>query len=272
MQGERHDEAIRENGSPHNHLGAALQPRRFKSYAIGSTQSSHTRVQIGMDLPMVRFHGGRARSAGRVAIRKLEHHMPGNGRFRAKGFINGTEGILSFASGSWQWEPLDGRTRVRDGRFYASTRDVVKHRGTYNLLWAGKNNITHENGSVVIRDARDMIRFCGGTHRVLVLGQWLTPKDGPKTTRALHRVNEIQAREQGRYFLDVQRLLTTEWGLANQPVKHLNLMNNRDALRDIRNGHVPRQLVASDRIHLNGWGYRVVAGAIVEHMKTLNWL
>jgi hypothetical protein len=271
---------------PHNlldHLRETIRPLPFIPTALGALQSSHTRVQMGLDQPRILFAGAVAATAGEQRVARIDdpatggaHRMPPVSAFRCHGRINGTPGTLRGRGDHFTWTPDDGRTRVRNGAFVSDHRSqVLQGDGSgrfYYLLWTGKNNITARSGRDVIADTDALVDFAGGRGRAIVMGQWITPIDSSGQRSGCTAVNSHQRSRYGAHFLDLQKILTSQAGLTAPPVEGLGLWRSSTVQADVRAGHVPRALVARDGFHLNGWGNHLVAWALIEKMKELQWL
>lgn len=244
-----------------DHLAATIHPQPLYATAIGGTHSTHNRVQVGVDKPRVTFHGGA--SSGKRTRCTVDHPMTPWGWFRCPGTINGVSGVLKADGKHFYWEPKNGAP-TKNGTFVSAHQRIIADKR--HLVWSGKNNISSRGGQTVIDDVRAIVNTLGGARRVIVLGQWITPRDDSTKKKAMKKVNDAQRAQFAHNFLDVQELLTTSWGLDSPPVVPFGI-------RPVaRTSAVPAKLVAPDGIHLNGWGNRVVTWALIARMQELRWL
>lgn len=251
-------------------LESTFSGRPVRNRATGALTSAHTRVQRGTDRPRVEFSGGRAAGGSRATI-GVDHWMSPHPGFTCDGAIGAVSGRLHADGTRFLFSAADGSSRATDGHFVSSWKSESDGYG--HLVWTGKNNIRAV--SDVIRDVDAIVHTApGGLRDNIVLGHWATQFDTPgsATASSLKAVNDHQRRIYGGRFLDVQALLTSDWGLSSPPVADLRLLQRSDVSRDIRQGMVPMALLGGDRMHLNGWGNTIVVWALLERMKLEGWL
>ena len=252
----------------HEHLALAAAPAAVHPFGVGATRSPHTLLQRGLDTPVLRLDGDPEPGTGRVAV-SLEGGLRPSGPLRVPGRVDGVDGVLDGSSGDWSFIPSEATARIAEGRFTSSLAEIAE--GSRQVLWMGKNNIRDVDG--VLEDTARMVGAAedGDT---LVLGHWCTEHDplGSETGTAVAAVNTACAEAYGDRFLDVQQLLTGEEGLASTPIAPLGLLDQGTTQDALDRAVVPPLLVATDGIHLNGWGNLALSWALVRRMQELRWL
>src|SRR5690625_5605897 len=136
-----------------------------------------------------------------------------------------------------------------------------------------KNNIL--DTTAVLADPQRMSDAANAPETdTLVLGHWPTELDaaGSPTGQALSTVNAEQRDRYGDHFLNLQKLLTGQAGLTCAPIAPLQLLEQGSTQDAMDRGGVPPLLVATDAIHLNGWGNLAVSWATIQRMRELRWL
>lgn len=254
----------------HEHLALANAPARVHAYGVGAIRSQHTLLMRGLLTPQVRVTAAEAGRSGPVHV-QVEHLAPA-GNLTIPGTLGDLPGTLENAGdGRWRFTPQDATARAADGIFTSSLGEVTK--GSRQLLWMGKNNI-HDQDQVLADTQAMWDAADDPAHDTIVMGHWATVHDaiGTPTARAVAEVNAEMARRYGRHFLDVQAELTGVAGLTSAPVAALRILEQATTQEALAQGVVPPTLVASDHIHLNGWGNLVVCAAIVRRMRELRWI
>ena len=252
----------------HEHLALAAAPAAVHPYGVGATRSPHTLLQRGLDSPALRPGGDPEPGTGRRAV-TLDSELRPAGPLRIPGRVDGVEGILDGSSGDWFFVPTDPADEITGGTFTSSLAEIAE--GSRQVLWMGKNNI-RDVEAVLEHTAR--MAEAAGDGDTLVLGHWCTENDpiGSETGAAVAEVNAAYAESYGDHFLDVQQLLTGEEGLASSPLAPLSLLEQSTTHDALDRAIVPPLLVASDEIHLNGWGNLALSWALARRMQELRWL
>lgn len=254
----------------HEHLALAASPAIVHPYGVGATRSQHTVLMRGLDTPLATPVGDPDPATGAVAV-ALDSGLAPYGPINVPGTLGAVAGTLDGTSGTWIFTPSVADTEVAEGTFVSSLREIAE--GSRQVLWVGKNNIGDVDrvldDTQRIWDAAD-----DPDHDTIVLGQWATENDpvGSTTADALARVNAEQMERYGDHFLDVQTLLTSEDGLACSPLAGLRVFEQGSSQDALEQGVVPPMLIATDAIHLNGWGNLAVSWALVRRMRELRWL
>ncbi|MGY5766009.1 hypothetical protein ACXET9_12500 [Brachybacterium sp. DNPG3] len=254
----------------HEHLALAADPAIVHAYGVGATRSQHTVLMRGLDTPLASPVEDPDPETGAVAV-SLDSGLAPYGPINVPGTLGAVAGTLDGTSGTWIFTPSTPETEVVEGTFVSALREIAA--GARQILWVGKNNIGDVDRVLAdtqrIWDAAD-----DPEHDTIVLGQWATENDpvGSTTATALARVNAEQKERYGDRFLDVQTLLTSEDGLGCSPIAGLAVLEQGASQDALERGVVPPMLIASDAIHLNGWGNLAVSWALVRRMRELRWL
>ena len=274
----------------HEHLTLSASPAPVHAFGVGATRSAHTLLLRGLDTPRLAVVGGPAAgtAAGSTANSAtpsdrvevtLDSGLAPSGPIQVPGTVDGLAGMLDGSSGTWYFTPDDPAAvpaddlaaTVAGGVFTSSLVEIAA--SSRQVLWVGKNNILDVTG--VLQDVQRLWDAAETPEAdSLVLGHWCTEHDahGSATGDAVAAVNTEQARRYGDHFLDLQQLLTSEEGLHCSPLAPLQLLAQGTTQDALDRGVVPPLLVASDGIHLNGWGNLAVSWAIVRRMRELQWL
>lgn len=268
MSSEGGDEATAVPVRIHEHLALAAAPAPVHPFGVGATWSRHTLLQRGLDTPTLLPRGGPEPGTSRLEV-TLDSDLAPSGPIRVPGRVDRVQGILDGSTGTWYFTPTNPAEAVDGGVFASSLAEIAE--GSRQVLWMGKNNIRDVEG-VLEHTARMVEAAAPGDS--LVLGHWCTEHDeaGSETGAAVGAVNAELARTHGDRFLDVQHLLTAEEGLDSTPLAPLQLLEQGATHEALARAVVPPMLVASDGIHLNGWGNLVLSWAIVRRMQELRWL
>lgn len=254
----------------HEHLALSAAPAAVHPFGVGATNSSHTLLMRGLDSPSLLTIGSPDPDTARVQV-TLDPGPAPAGPITIPGTVDGVAGTLDGSTGTWCFTPDDGSTAITGGTFTSSLAEVAQD--ARQVLWMGKNNILDVDG--VLEDTHRMWEATRSPETdTLVLGHWCTEVDarGSLTGDAVADVSSEQASRYGDRFLDVQRLLTGEDGLRCSPLAPLQLLDQGATQDALERGVVPPLLIASDGIHLNGWGNLAVSWAIVRRMRELQWL
>lgn len=253
----------------HEHLALANAPSAVHPFGVGATRTPHTLLLRAIDRPVLTPELAQAGRPGAVAV-TLSSGLRPAGPIRCPGEVEGLPGTLDGRSGSWVFEPAEPTAVVGPGVFTSSLPRIAPN--ARQVLWMGKNNIRDVDG--VLRDTQAMCDAAPSPQDTLVLGHWATEHDpvGSATGEALRRVNAELARRHGERFLDVEAALTSEDGLMSAAIAPLRALEQGTTHDALERGVVPPCLIASDAIHLNGWGNLAVCSAIVRRMRELAWL
>lgn len=155
----------------------------------------------------------------------------------------------------------------RGGRWTTSLE--AKHRGSTHLLWMGKNNI--QDVDRVLADTR--AAYDVEPDATVVLGHWKTNGDRPGTAThdAVDRVNRGYAQAYGDRWIDVHRhLLDPRWWDLPE-LRGIGIGTTDEDRRRVGYGVVPRTIMADDGVHLNRFGYLIVAHALAEHLRSISY-
>ena len=254
----------------HEHLILAAAPATVHAYGVGATTSAHTLLMRGLDRPVATPSSAPEARTGTVTL-TLDSGLAPAGPLRIPGAVGEVPGHLDGSSGSWRFTPEDGGQAVTAGPFVSGLAETAA--SSRQVLWMGKNNIL--DTAAVLADTQRMWDAAKDPENdTLVLGHWPTEFDaaGSPTGQALSTVNAEQRDRYGDHFLDLQELLTGEAGLACAPIASLRLLEQGSTQEALDRGVVPPLLVATDAIHLNGWGNLAVSWAIIQRMRELRWL
>ena len=254
----------------HEHLALANAPSAVHAFGVGATRSPHTLLLRGIARPQLIPAPAQAGRPGAVAV-TLDSGLAPAGPIRCTGDIDGLPGELDGRTGTWVFTPSDPHAVVVPGRFTSSLGSTFS--GARQVLWMGKNNILQVEN--VLADIDAMVQAAPDPqHDTLVLGHWATHNDpvGSAHGDALRTVNQQLARRYGDYFLGIEDVLTTENALCCAPIAPLRILEQGPTHDALSRGIVPPALIASDGIHLNGWGNLAVCAAIVNRMRELRWL
>lgn len=254
----------------HEHLGLAATPATVHAFGVGATKSAHTLLMRGLDRPVATPVGAPDPGTGAVTV-TLASRLAPMGPLRIPGDLGGVPGLLDGSSGLWIFTPESAADPVVAGPFTSALAQLADD--SRQVLWMGKNNIQDIDG-VLVDTQRMWDAAADPDHDTLVLGHWPTEFDpvGSATGEALTAVNTEQRRRYGDHFLDLQQLLTDEKGLGCTPLAPLQVLDHGTSQDALAQGVVPPILVATDGIHLNGWGNLAVSWAITRRMRELRWL
>ena len=270
MSSEGGDEATPVPIRIHEHLILAASPATVHAYGVGATTSAHTLLMRGLDRPVATPSSTPETDTGTVTI-TLDSGLSPAGPLRIPGTLGEVPGHLDGSSGSWRFTPEDGQQKVTAGPFVSALAETAA--SSRQVLWMGKNNIL--DTTAVLADTQRMWDAAEAPETdTLVLGHWPTEFDaaGSPTGQALSTVNAEQRDRYGDHFLDLQELLTGQAGLTCAPIAPLRLLEQGSTQDALDRGVVPPLLVATDAIHLNGWGNLAVSWAIIQRMRELRWL
>ena len=254
----------------HDHLTLAAHPAVVHAFGVGATTSRHTVLMRGLDTPVASPASSPDPGTGAVEV-TLDSGLAPAGPIRVPGTIGAVAGELDGSSGRWIFTPSDPTQQVEAETFTSALAETA--RGSRQVLWMGKNNILDVEG--VLEDTQRMWDATDDPeHDTLVLGQWPTEHDpvGSATANALAAVNAEQRSRYGAHFLDLGALLTQQEGLGCSPLAPLDVLAQGSTQESLALEVVPPILVASDAIHLNGWGNLAVNWAIIHRMRELRWL
>lgn len=249
--------------------------RRTVNYARDGFTSHHSMCLRSYYAPRMTLSGGVIPSDTR-RVRATVSSVPYFDALNGTGWLNGVRGRFVSSRGQVYFQRVSpGRSvRVRDNRF-------VFEAGKYaqpglHLYWMGKNDLVWRQYSrqTMIDNQRRAWSMIGSDQwrRNFIIGQWKTYKDSDRVKRDVDWMNaKTNYYFGGKYWLDVQRLLTTSWGLDSPVIADMRLMSDPTAMRQARNGMIPRALVAADGMHFNARGNQVIAWAAAQKLRALGW-
>lgn len=201
-------------------------------------------------------------------------------------YINGIKGTLTrtlLSSGTA--DPTTGETVQTSTYAYYFTRETA---GVANVFTSPVDLVT--NASKIYRDAIQII-WAGQNDAPLHNGQYITQIGVENRIRAMinHTTSKkyivlsipsgtdastaktVQVFNQnfGEHFIDIRKYLAS-YGvqIANELGANITVSSDDQTL--INNGQVP-QCLRMDAVHLNYWGYQVVARAVYEKGKDLGY-
>lgn len=246
------------------------------NYARNGQASVHTMVFRSFYAPRMSFPNNRIPSGTsrvQVGITNIPYHYT----LDLTGTVNGVYGRMISENGRTYFQrwTAGSAKAVSDNRFIAEA-GIWSNPGRH-IYWMGKNDLvwsqfSRETAVENLRRAWNMNGSKKWTHN-FALGHWVTRLDSAAARRDVAWINKQYVYYFGaKNVLDVQTLLTTEWGLKSGPVRHLNVLSNPTWAQQARNGIVPDALVQSgDPKHLNDYGNAVVAQAAIYKLKQKGW-
>lgn len=160
------------------------------------------------------------------------------------------------------------RVGASDEGYWRTTWEDLE-RGKIHVLWMGKNNSSDVQR--VINDTR--AAYDVEPDRTIVMGHWYTWFDrvGTESYSNVTSINDSYKSAYGeKYFDTMSALWDTQWWDLPE-IQLLNLPENADnaSRRDL--GLPPLPFIAADTIHLNSYGYLVIAHALHAMMRSLGW-
>lgn len=274
MAGERSNEA-----GKINFLGTIADGlnRGYVNYARGGQTSLHTLVMRGAHHPRVHASPN-AVPALRWQVPAYLRGVPFHHSLNLNGWFGGVYGRLSPGRKTFLFQR---RYPTRRALALTYNSRFVSEAGLYaqpgrHILWMGKNDLiwNNLNRQTAISNTKHAYNWVGkeAANRNFVLGHWITRKDLLEAAKDVRWMNDaLREWLPATHWLDVQALLTSEKGLRSTPVAHLNILNNPEWVKEMKNGRIPSVLTSTDGVHLNSHGYAVVAQAVIAKLKNLNW-
>lgn len=146
-------------------------------------------------------------------------------------------------------------------------------RASYHVLQIGRNNLAETDR--VKTDTQ--LCFDKAPERSLVIGHFPygNQNSDHTTFKAALAYNEWASATYGNRFIDTMgwmRDVSQQSWLRYGDLAGSGIWNSKEDQKDYEEGKVPRTLYASDKIHLNGWGYMVMARAIEAKVRELGWV
>ncbi len=241
---------------PANWIGSASLPGLAAWYRCGDAGDSGTQLKDSAGSA----HGTLSGWCGFDNLDVVKWSLVGWGDSLTQG-VGGSSSYLLRA-------PLrDGRSVVHQGvggqvsaqvraRFEASPGS----RRAINLLWAGRNDVTNDNGSI-LANLQAMVAALPSDGRYVVLSI-VNKRDGledPGSAKynKIVSVNQSLADAFGRNYLDIRALLIAAAGPGDAA--------------DVAADRLPTSLTIADGLHLNDAGYDVVNRAVLQKIGALGW-
>lgn len=184
--------------------------------------------------------------------------------------VEGKEDVYLFTrldSGSERYCPPG----IGANRFLSYQEQIS--RSAYHVLQIGRNNV-HQPETLKEHTAW---AFDLQPKRSLVMGHFRMRgrKDSDEHTRWVLAYNEWAAATYGAAYLDVEHWLrerSQEGWLRYGDLAGSGVWNSDEDQKDYEEGLIPRSLYATDGLHLNGWGYLVLARALEAKAYELGWV
>lgn len=228
---------------------------------VGGQGSTQIAVRQGAYQPTVTIVGGEipATAGATVTVtfpigyEPVTAQSPANG---IKGTLAGIYGTLKYSSGSILF------SRDVNGLIVSTTSStfIIDNRNLNNgisVIWTGRNNFNN-----VKSDIAAMVANLNGNNKYLILSI-LNAKTETSTTTSYNIIttlnNDLALTYPNNYF-DIRTYLI-EHGLEDA-----NITPTPQDLIDINNDTIPTSL-SSDGLHLNNYGYKVVAEQVAKFIK-----
>lgn len=174
-------------------------------------------------------------------------------------------------------------TRLADGKpryapkgtganFMYSYQEMLA-RSSRHILQVGRNNINQIDQI----QADTKACFDLAPHRSIVVGHYAKQDDAKdsKAYKNFTTYNDWARSTYGDLFVDTVywlREVSQQSWLRYGDLAGSGVWNSDDDRKDYDEGKIPRSFYASDGLHLNGWGYIVVARAIEERVRAIGWV
>ncbi len=168
--------------------------------------------------------------------------------------LNGVEyGYISAGSGTTATftRSIDGEEIIFDRPVYL-TFDNQAFNDQITIIWCGTNDI-NQSAEYIIERQKAMVDYLK-TDKYIIIGLTCDIRHDVKS------YNAEMAKVWGRKFLDVQKYLV-EFGLSDNA-----LTATADDESKIAEGLIPRQLMISDQIHFNEYGYKAIANCVYQYL------
>jgi hypothetical protein len=198
---------------------------------------------------------------------------PGTGgeTFTYTGVIAGIPGVLTRSPTADTWTfartTAGSATPVAAGATFHCTRDD-NDRDALTVIWVGRNNVATSASPIVQSDIAAMVAHLTPTvARYLVMGvcPGILETTGTQGHTNILALNAALAVEYGDRYIDLRTTLMAGLSLVN-------ITPTGADTTAIANGTIPPSLLHPDGLHFNQWGYRVVAHAVKERLRALDWL
>ncbi|WP_341853960.1 hypothetical protein [Brachybacterium sp. GPGPB12] len=268
MSSEGGDEATAVPVRIHEHLALAAAPAPVHPFGVGATWSRHTLLQRGLDTPTLIGRGDPEPGTSRLEV-TLDSDLAPSGPIRVPGRVDDVDGILDGARGPGTSPRRTPRTRspaaCSSPRSPRSRRDRGRCCG-----WGRTTSATSRECSSTPpgwpRPPRPVTRSSSAT------GARSTTRPARRRARRSPRSTPDSRKLIAITSWTCKHLLTGEEGLASSPLAPLQPLEQGTTHDALARAVVPPPLIASDGIHLNGWGNLVLSWAIVRRMQELRWL
>ena len=165
---------------------------------------------------------------------------------------------IANSNGKYIWYRTDnGEEIVFDKPVYL-TFDNQKLNDQITIIWCGTNDI-NQSAEYIIERQKAMVDYLK-TDKYIIIGLTCDIRHDVKS------YNAEMAKVWGRKFLDVQKYLV-EFGLSDNA-----LTATADDESKIAEGLIPRQLMISDQIHFNEYGYKAIANCVYQYLKNEGYI
>lgn len=183
-------------------------------------------------------------------------------------YINGVKGVIKHV-GSWNTTPhqytfkrdVVGTQLVIDRPTALVTNTSILNKDI-QVIWCGTNDTPYNTENItekVMERVDAMIRYMDNNNKYLIIG--LTVKN---RFQDIESINMLLQRHYGAHFVDIRKYLL-DYGLADN-----NITPTEQDNQDIQSGEIPNSL-RYDIVHLNNYGYSVVAHQVYERGKFLGY-
>lgn len=183
---------------------------------------------------------------------------------------NGTEGSYSLT------RLVEGKKRYcptgTGANFIASYQEMLA-RSSHHVIQIGRNNIQDTE-----RIKEDTVScFELAPQRSAVMGHFPRKDEAQDSTGYKDTIayNDWAKDTYKKLYIDVMywlREVSQQSWLRYGDLAGSGVWNSEEDRKDYDEGKVPRSLYASDGLHLNGWGYIVLARAIENKVRELGWV
>ena len=195
------------------------------------------------------------------------------------GFIQDIPGVITAvdqAEGSYLF------TRMQEGdERYAPAGTPANHfysyqemisRSSHHVIQVGRNNLTDVD--LIIKHTQQC--FDLAPTRTLVMGHFRADGDAPDSERAKNTLayNEWGAQTYGENFMNTEQWIfeaSQDPAYRYGEIADAKVWEKKSDRKAETEKRIPRSLYSSDGLHLNGWGYILMARMLQAKITELGW-
>lgn len=251
-----------------DHLKNSLYPRTIVNHGIGGQIIEEIACRQGARPIYLTIENNAFSGTSNTIITSISNDFvqaPSTQDRYVTGIICGVPAIITRTVGTTHYviRGFGGSTRsiLPNSIFYPDSAYNAKQ--SIQVLWLGRNNVP--DFSILLQTINDAVLYMERPRRVMIIGV-LPALNEPIGSSRYIAITNVNATLQNTYpnnYIESAPPTTEEMNL----IKYVPTAQD---MIDINKGVFPNGM-RSDSIHLNGFGYNIIANRVAKMVKQYNW-